>query len=74
MREGGVFAGHYSKCIYLYCMNNQQTTSPLKIGLVFMQSHLLRRTCFSEYQANTKKLCGYLQYVVFSGILIDLSH
>jgi len=37
-------------------MNNQQTPSPLKIGLDVMQSHLMCRTCYDQYQASSAAL------------------
>ena len=33
------------------CMNNQQTTSPSIKKAGVMQSHLLHKMCFSQYQA-----------------------
>ena len=41
-------------------MNNQQTTSLLKIGLDFMQSHPLHRTCFRQHKASLAVL-GWLE-------------
>ena len=46
--------GHVCVCACA-CMNNQRTTFPLKIGLDVIQSHPLRRTHFSQYQAH--QLC-----------------
>ena len=52
-REGG-----QSRSMTVDNMNNQQTTSPLKIDLDVMQSHPLCRTHFGQYQASSAGVTG----------------
>ena len=60
--------GSWEENSFILCMKNQQTTSPLTIGLDVMQSHPLHRTPFGQYMpgmnnvffaSNKHALCQY---------------
>ena len=53
-------------CHVIY-MNNQRTTSPLKIGLDVMQSHPLHRTHFGQYKPHQQ--CVNVFYIPILVIL-----